>query len=85
MGLTLRDGNREYFYENLDKLFPGLKQKYINTYGGKYEVPSPNAARLYSLFAKRCKEHGIVCNNDKIFSYLHEFPQEQKFEQLKMF
>lgn len=85
MGLTLRDGNREYYYEQLDKLFPGLKQKYIKTYGGKYEVSSPNAARLHALFERRCKELGIICDNDKLFAYLHEFPQGQQFEQLKLF
>ncbi|MDE7107669.1 MAG: radical SAM protein [Clostridiales bacterium] len=85
MGLTLREGNREYFYEQLDKLFPGLKEKYIKTYGDKYEVPSPNAARLQVLFVKRCKEAGIICDNDKLFAYLHEFPQGQQFEQLKLF
>ena len=26
MGLTLREGNREYFYTKLDRYFPGLKQ-----------------------------------------------------------
>lgn len=85
MGLTLREGNREYFYAQLDKLFPGLKQKYIKTYGGKYEVSSPDAARLHALFVKRCNEHGIICDNDKLFAYLHEFPQGQQFEQLKLF
>ena len=85
MGLTLREGNREYFYEQLDKLFPGLKQKYIKTYGGKYEVASPNATRLQALFVKRCKELGIICDNNKLFAYLHEFPQGQQFEQLKLF
>lgn len=85
MGLTLRDGNREYFYEKLDKLFPGLKEKYIKTYGSMYEVPSPNAVRLDALFRKRCDEHGIICDNKKLFSYLHEFPQKQKYEQLRFF
>ena len=85
MGLTLRDGNREYFYAQLDKLFPGLKEKYIKTYGLQYEVPSPDSARLHALFTKRCKDHGIVCDNDRIFAYLHEFPQGQKYEQLKFF
>ena len=85
MGLTLREGNREYFYTQLDKLFPGLKEKYIKTYGGKYEVSSPNAAQLHELFVKRCKEHGIICDNNKLFAYLHEFPQGQQFEHLKLF
>lgn len=85
MGLTLRDGNREYFYERLDDLFPGLKKRYIATYGSKYEVPSPNAEKLYALFKKRCKEHGIISDNDKIFAYLHDFPDKPQFEQLKFF
>lgn len=85
MGLTLREGNREYFYAQLDKLFPSLKEKYIKTYGGKYEVASPNAARLQALFLRRCKELGIICDNDKLFAYLHEFPQGPKFVQLKLF
>ncbi len=37
MGLTLREGNREYFYEQLDSLFPGLKGNYIRTYGNHRE------------------------------------------------
>ncbi len=85
MGLTLREGNREYFYEQLDKHFVGLKEKYIRTYGGKYEVASPNAAQLQVLFEKRCKEASIICDNNKLFAYLHEFPQGPKFEQLKLF
>ena len=28
MGLTLRDGDREYFYQALDKSFPEMKKKY---------------------------------------------------------
>lgn len=46
MGLTLREGNREYFYSQLDRLFPGLKEKYILRYGNQYEVPSPAAGSL---------------------------------------
>ena len=42
IGVTLRDGDREYFYHALDKDFPGMKEKYIRTYGNAYNLPSPN-------------------------------------------
>ena len=42
MGLTLREGNREYFYKQLDRLFPNLKEKYIYSYGNQYMIESPN-------------------------------------------
>lgn len=80
MGLTLRDGNREYFYSKLDEHFPGLKIKYINTFGNSYECGSPNGAYLMRLFNERCDRYGIIHDNDKIFEYLHEFPV--KYEQL---
>lgn len=85
MGLTLRDGNREYFYAQLDKHFPGIKQKYIKIYGLQYEVPSPRAVQLYNLFKRLCDQHNIICDNSKIFAYLHDFPQKPQFEQLKFF
>ena len=50
MGMTLRDGNREYFYSKLDKHFPGLKEKYIRTYGNSYGIASPNQKELMKIF-----------------------------------
>ena len=73
MGLTLRDGNREYFYKQLDKSFPGLKETYMQRYGNSYSVMSPHNARLMNLFRTRCKEHGIETNPDTIFAYLSTF------------
>ena len=72
MGLTLRDGNREYFYAALDKHFPGLKDRYIRTYGNAYELPSPKNDQLMGLFHGFCEYYGIWHNNDHIFSYLRE-------------
>ena len=77
MGLTLRDGNREYFYTKLDRHFPGLKQKYIRTYGNAYEIPSPNKVMLDSLFHHFCQERGIWHDNDQIFSYLHRLDDKE--------
>lgn len=83
MGLTLREGNREYFYDKLDKYFPDLKEKYIKTYGEKYQLNSPNNYHLMNIFNKICDENNIVHNVNEIFSYLNEF--DDKTEQLKLF
>ncbi|WP_405289630.1 radical SAM protein [Methanobrevibacter sp.] len=76
MGLTLRDGNREYFYSKLDEHFPGLKEKYIEEYGNDYSIPSPNNDKLMGIFKKRTSEAGILNNSYDVFKYLQEFPQD---------
>ncbi len=85
MGLTLRDGNREYFYSKLDEHFPGLKQKYQKKYGLSYELKSDNDKILRAIFHSECEKHGIVSSNDEIFKYLHTFEDKQQAEQLSMF
>ena len=75
MGVTLRSGNRQYFYEKLDKHFPGLKNKYIEKFKDSYALPSPNNQKLMKIFKKRTTKHNIMNNNDEIFSYLSHFPQ----------
>jgi len=74
MGLTLREGNREYFYRQLDRLFPGLKEKYARTYASMYECPSPDSASLMKLFHGLCEKYSIRTGNDQLFSFMHEFP-----------
>jgi len=83
MGLTLRDGDREYFYAALDKHFPGLKKKYIETYANAYELPSPNEKRLMALFTDVCKKNKILCTPDECFGYLYELPE--RYEQMSLF
>ena len=83
MGLTLREGNREYFYEQLDRLFPGLKEKYIRTYGNQYVLDSPNKS-LMRLFHQTCERHGIVHNNEQIFAYLNDFEEKGGGKQLTL-
>ena len=78
MGLTLREGDREYYYAALDRHFPGLKQRYIERYGSAYELPSPNAKALMALFRNTCEENGILCLPDDCFHYLHEFPERSE-------
>lgn len=83
MGLTLREGNREYFYQKLEEHFPGLKERYQHVYGMKYEINSPHNIKLMNLFHKVCKEHHIETNIHTLFSYLHTFPIQK--EQLSLF
>lgn len=85
MGMTLRDGNREYFYKQLERLFPGLKEKYIACYGNQYILPSPNEKRLLEIFSQTCDKHHIVHDSDKIFEYLRTYEEKDKCEQLSLF
>ena len=77
MGLTLRDGNREYFYSRLDRRYPGLKERYIRTYGNAYVLPSPSEPRLMELFRELCEHYGIWHDNDRVFSYLQTMEEAQ--------
>ena len=85
MGMTLREGNREYFYQKLDQHFPGMKQKYQKAFGNRYELGSPNQKKLYHIFVSECKKHGILYDSRKIFAYLNEFPIKKEVEQISLF
>ncbi|MGN0153135.1 MAG: radical SAM protein, partial [Lachnospiraceae bacterium] len=80
MGVTLREGDREYFYAALDKYFPGLKQRYQKKYGNAYELPSEHNKELMAMFVDMCRQNNIVYQPEKCFQYLQEFPE--KYEQL---
>ena len=77
MGLTLREGNREYFYKSLDESFHGLRKRYEKAYGNRYVVSSPDERALMKLFHSTCSRYGMMHDNDEIFSYLREFPDPQ--------
>ena len=85
IGVTLRDGDRQYFYRKLDEHFPGMKQKYIQTYGNAYEIPSPSQASLMRLVRKACAQHGIENNTNRIFAYMNRFEDKLAGEQLSFF
>ena len=84
MGLTLREGNREYFYKKLDEYFPGMKARYMEKYKYAYEIPSPNNDKLMNLFKTTCESHGILYNIDECFNYLHKFEDKNEVKQLVM-
>lgn len=85
MGMTLREGSREYFYMQLDQLFPHMKEKYICTFGSQYELNSPRNISLMRLFHQICAEKGIVHDNRQIFEYLNTFEEKNNYVQLSLF
>ena len=84
IGLTLREGNREYFYKKLDKHFPGMKARYIHHYGNSYEIASPDNNKLMTLLKHECKSHGILCDTNQCFHYLHKFKDKNPYNQLTL-
>lgn len=72
IGLTLREGNREYFFEKLDRHFPGMKEKYMRYYGNAYEVVSPRSSQLMRLVKDTCRENDIIFGMDQVFAYLRD-------------
>ena len=83
MGLTLREGDREYYYAALDKHFPGLKEKYIREFGNAYEIPSPNSKKLYKIFNDICRKNGMMSTPDECFKFMRELPD--KYKQMSLF
>ena len=73
MGTTMRAGSREYFYKQLDRLFPGMKEKYIKAFQNNYHAVSPNNASLMKLFHAQCEEYGMAHDNRQIFEYISAF------------
>jgi len=82
-GTTIREGSREYFYAQLEKHFPGLKQRYISTYGDSYECKSPNSDALWAIFKTTCEQHGIMYKTNEVFAYLQKY--ESKTKQISFF
>ncbi|MDE7207897.1 MAG: radical SAM protein [Lachnospiraceae bacterium] len=83
MGLTLREGDREYYYAALEKHFPGLRKKYVHTYGNAYDLPCQNEKQLFRIFHDTCQKHGIMDTPDTCFHYLHDLPQ--RYVQQRLF
>ncbi len=83
MGMTLRENQRDYYFNKLDQSFKGLRQKYIKYYGTRYSCIVPDYKKLYKVFIDECKKYGILYNmNDIIRTYKREI---KKNEQMALF
>lgn len=85
MSMTLRDGSREYFYAQLDKLFPGMKERYMEVYGATSELESPNKQELMKYFRQTCDGHGIVHDREELFRYMREYKNKTIGTQMTIF
>lgn len=83
IGMTLREGNREYFYKNLDIHFPGLSGRYSRKFGDLYEIESDNNERLMRKFHDICEKYSIIHDPEKCFAFTAELPD--RYEQISLF
>lgn len=65
IGVTLRDVQRDYFYKELDKKFPGISKKYKTLYGDKYECNSPRIKELTKFTKNLCQTYGLTTKMKK--------------------
>jgi DNA repair photolyase len=78
IGMTLRTGNREYYYEKLDADFPGIKEKYIKRYGERYRCTAPQAKKLWNIFINECQRAGLRYEmRDIIIDYKRGYTAKQ--------
>lgn len=75
-GVTLREGDREYLYDRFDKNFPGMKQRYQETFGYSYMAASPKEKQLMAKFRAFCRENKMLMD-DACFDYMREFPKDK--------
>ena len=85
IGMTLREGNREYFYHKLDLHFPGIRTLYEKKYGSSYVITSDNNRDLMAYFHKTCKENGIISDTGKVFEFMRTFDEKNESRQLELF
>lgn len=86
IGVTLREGNREYFYTALDRAaardsrFKGMKERYQKAFGYSYICSSPHEHELMTYLAQLCHRHHIQLGTDSIFKWIEEFPDTNPFQ-----
>jgi DNA repair photolyase len=79
MGMTLRNKVREYYYEHIDKLYPGLSNDYKTVYE-KNVVCNPLKYRdLLEVFINECNKHHILCDMTEIIKdYKRDIPSKEQ-------
>lgn len=82
-GVTLRDNQRDYYYEQLEHRLPGLKKQYMRRYANRYNCSPPNVRRLYEVFKVECEKEGLLYRMEDIISAYKK--PEEKTEQLSLF
>lgn len=83
IGMTLRYGNREYYFKKLEEHFPELKKEYMRKYGSSYGIKSPNSQKLTRIIKKFCNDNNIIYGEKEVFRFCTLFPEDNK--QLSIF
>ena len=80
IGFTLRSNQREYYFEQLRKIFPNqmLDEKYIKTYGEQYENSSLKSEHLWKVFKEECEKYNLLYDmKDIIKDYKSRYESSQ--------
>jgi len=59
-GMTQRKGSQEYYLKQLERLFPGIKEKHLRAFGNRYECAANGALKLSEQFKELCAQKGIM-------------------------
>lgn len=78
IGMTLRSGNRQYYYKKLDELFPGLKRKYMQTFRESYAIKSPRSKELDRLVKDFCRKNDIINGINEVFDFIADFKTQER-------
>lgn len=78
MGMTLRENQRDYYFQKLDQYFPGLKEKYLAYYQDRYDCSVPNYRRLYKVFTTECQKYGLLYKMSDIIAAYKKEPSEKQ-------
>lgn len=81
-GVTLRQNQRQYYYDKLRDLFPGMQETYVEQYGNQYSCDSPRKKELWDIFRKECNQYKIAYQMKDIVSIIH---REYEVQQLSLF
>ncbi len=83
-GVTLRGNQREWYFNELERLFPGqnLPERYMRRYGNQYKCSSSNAAALWKVFSAECEKYGILYRMKDI---VHAYRRSYEITQLNIF
>lgn len=83
MGVTLRENQRDYYYQKLDQHFFNLTSRYKQVYGNRYMCYCEDSKRKYQVFTNECDKYGILYNMDDIIKAYKD--QKQTYQQISLF
>lgn len=81
-GVTLRENQRDYYFEQLDKLFPGLSFRYRQAYKNNYMCNIPQLERKKYIFESECKKYGLLYKMEDI---VKAYKKKDEVQQMQLF